>query len=71
MIPCANCEGSPAAKRRWCRICERVGLKKNWPMGFGDALIGPRGTLHHQKEDGSEATVCGLDATRDGWLWPE
>lgn len=60
-----------AIQQGWCRICWRVGQKKGWPSSRLDALIGSTGTLHHQKEDGSESTVCGLDATRPGWSWPE
>jgi hypothetical protein len=59
------------AFKQWCRVCERVG-KKRWPrMGLLDALISPHGTAHFQKDDGFETTVCGLDATRGNWRWPE
>jgi hypothetical protein len=33
-------------------------------------LLSPQGVAHRQSFDIPENTVCGHDATKDGWWWP-
>lgn len=60
-------ESRPPIKR-WCGVCIPYGRRRGWSDLF--LLVSPSRTAHYQKVDGTEATICGLDATGDKWWWP-
>ena len=35
---------------------------------YGSPVVSPAGIVHAAA---SETTLCGCDATREGWLWPQ
>ncbi len=49
-----------------CAVC---GVEEKHVMTH-KFLLSPNGTAHLQSRDIPENTVCGHDATRDGWWWP-
>ena len=50
--------------KRGCRVC---GVTQT-EIHSHQIIVSPLGVAHHGDEYGK--TVCGKDATRDGWWWP-